>query len=111
MGTDVYSSARLTITEEQSTAPTFKEIVDRLLEIPELDEVDASDTPFDTVVSALMSTMYEATGTDEIEKDGDTFVLSVSGWGRLRGMEETLRVLADAGFVGEIECEDEHSDR
>lgn len=111
MGTDVYSSARLTITEEKATEPTFDEIVKGLLAIPELDEVDGSGTPFDTVLSALMSMMHDTTGPDDIKKDGDTFVLSASGWGRLYAMDETLRVLADAGFSGEIECEDENSDR
>ena len=111
MGTDVYSSARLTITEAKATAPTFADIIDRLATIPELDDVDTSGTPFDTVLSALTSMMHDTTGPDDIEKDGDTFVLSVSGWGRLYAMDETLRVLAGAGFVGEIECEDENSDR
>lgn len=111
MGTDVYSSARLTITAEKATAPTFDEIVQELLAIPALDDLDTSGTPFDTVLSALTSMMHDTIGPDDIEKDGDTFVLSVSGWGRLYAMDETLRVLADAGFVGEIECEDENSDR
>lgn len=111
MGTDVYTSARLTITEAKATAPTFTDIIDRLATIPELDDVDTSGAPLDTVLAALISMMHETTGPDDIAKDGDKLVLSVSGWGRHRGMEETLRVLADAGFVGEVECEDESSDR
>ena len=45
MGTDVYTSARLTITEAKATAPTFTAIIDRLATIPELDDVDTSGAP------------------------------------------------------------------
>ncbi|RYE40314.1 MAG: hypothetical protein EOP24_41285 [Hyphomicrobiales bacterium] len=111
MGTDVYSSARVTITEAKATAPTFAGIIDRLLAIPEFDDVDTSGTPLDTASSALMAAMHETTDPEDIAKEGDQFVLSTSGWGRLWGMEKTLQVLADAGFVGELECEDEDGDR
>ncbi len=50
---------------------------------------------------------------DEVDVDcgGDQLVISTSGWGRRRGVAETLQILADAGFTGQVTCEDECSKR
>lgn len=110
MGTDVYASAKLTISEEKAAEPAFARTVSQLLQVPAVaHELDDSGTPLDMAWEALM----EAFGTQdgEIERADNQIVFFASGWGRPYGVDDVLDILADAGFTGEVTCEDSCDDR
>lgn len=110
MGSDTYSSARLEIAKDNAVAPALASTVERLLDIAEIGgDIDTTGDHIDTVASAV-ATAFDA---DEVDIDcgEDQLVISASGWGRRRGVDEMLQILADAGFTGQVICEDECSNR
>lgn len=114
MGNDIYSSANLMIDEKRATADILATVVDRLRAIPEIgDEVEAAGAPLEVI--AFM--VAEALGisrdeySTEVVRAGDQFMVTTCGWGRSRAVDQTLMILADAGFSGTVTCEDELYER
>ncbi|WP_137726376.1 hypothetical protein [Prescottella subtropica] len=116
MGYDVYSSANLGMPDNDDTRAAIERAATRLIEIPELDELNTttleSRGALDTVGLALGlalgldNGMYSDADTWATSADG-TIVFYASGEGRHRGLEQVLDILAAEHIDGEITCEGE----
>ncbi|NKS71664.1 hypothetical protein GS531_00295 [Rhodococcus hoagii] len=114
MGHDIHSTISLTITRAGAVAPALTEAVGKLQEIPELpDTFDTSGEPIEVAAAAIAAACDIPMELNDLDINfTDTgYEIATSGWGRHKGLTETLEVLAVAGFVGTVECEDESYER
>lgn len=110
MGHDIHSNVNLTITRTAAAAPVLASAVGKLQDIPELSGgIDASGEPIEVVAAAIAAACDISTEENflDINFTDPSYEIVTSGWGRDRGIKEALGVLAEAGFVGTVECEDE----
>ncbi|MCZ4587652.1 hypothetical protein O4328_28860 [Rhodococcus opacus] len=114
MGSDVHSSASLTIAEDHGAASALERAVTQLLELPELSpEFDPSWSTLEIIASALAAALDIPADehSTALDRADGRFEIYTSGWGRPRAVDETLQIRAAAGLTGTVNCEDERYER
>ncbi|GBF17415.1 hypothetical protein Br6_04821 [Rhodococcus sp. Br-6] len=114
MGHDIHSNVSLTITRAAAAAPALAAAVDELGDIPELaDNFDTTGEPIEAAAAAIAAACDISTEINDLDINftDSGYEIVTSGWGRHRSLKEALEVLAEAGFAGTVECEEESYER
>ncbi|WP_458683614.1 hypothetical protein [Prescottella equi] len=114
MGHDIHSNVSLTITRAVAAAPALAAAVDKLGDIPELaGSFDTTGEPIEAAAAAIAAACDISTELNDLDINftDSGYEIVTSGWGRHRSLKEALEVLAEAGFIGTVECEEETYER
>lgn len=114
VGHDIHSNVSLTITRVATAAPALAAAVGELGDIPELaGSFDATGEPIEAAAAAVAAACDISTELNDLDINftDSGYEIAISGWGRHRSLKEALEVLAGAGFVGTVECEEESYER